>query len=382
MTNALGTSNNEPSAPTNDNDGDQKQWRQLRVEKLIDESSVIRSFHFEPVDGEALSSFDAGQHLPIRFMPFGGSVPLLRTYTLSTAPSDNLYRISVKRQGIGSSHLHDNVKVGDIIEARAPAGAFTMDAHEARPAVLLGAGVGVTPMLAMLRHIVAVGRNAARIRPTVFFYAARSRAERAFDRELAELIAQADGAVAIKRVLGTADDAQIGTDYDAIGQIDLALLKSTLGFDDHEFYMCGPPPFMQSVYDALRSVNVADKRIHAEAFGPASLQRTPDVAAPPAAPLLAAADAAVPVQFRRSDVEARWEPGPGSLLELAESSGLTPDYGCRGGRCGTCRTRIIAGKVAYATQPEFDVEPGEALICCAMPAVGSDADTNKLILDL
>jgi ferredoxin-NADP reductase/predicted pyridoxine 5'-phosphate oxidase superfamily flavin-nucleotide-binding protein len=351
-----------------------KQWRQFRIARIVDESKVVRSFHLEPVDGAGIVPHQAGQHLPVRVQPAGGTAPVMRTYTVSSAPSDGVYRISVKRQGRVSDRLHA-LEVGDIIEARAPAGQFTIDAAAPRPAVLLAAGIGITPMLAMLRHIIYEGARTRRIRPTWLFYAAHSKAERAFDQEVRVLAQRAGGAVRLIRVLSNTADAAEGEDYEATGRIDLALLRAALPFDDYDFYLCGPAPFMQSLYDGLRGLNVVDARIHAEAFGPASLQRTAGSAAP-AGP--APAKEPVPVVFARSGKETRWTPGSGSLLELAEASGLAPEFSCRGGSCGTCRTRILAGAVAYRKSPEFRVAPDEALTCCTVPAEGAKA----LSLDL
>jgi uncharacterized protein len=147
-------------------------WRPLRVSKIVDESAVIRSFHLEPTDGAGIIPHAAGQFLPIRVVPAGSVSSLIRTYTISVAPSDGIYRLSVKREGTVSSFLHDCVREGDIIEARAPDGGFVIDAAEHRPAALLAAGIGVTPLLAMLRHIVYEGLRTRRFRPTWFFYSA------------------------------------------------------------------------------------------------------------------------------------------------------------------------------------------------------------------
>jgi uncharacterized protein len=158
-------------------------WRPFKVAKIVDESSAIRSFYLQPNDGSGLLPHEAGQHLPIRITLPGSATPAVRTYTLSVAPSDRMYRISVKRDGAMSRHLHDSISVGDIVETRAPAGSFTIDAREKRPVIMLAGGVGITPMLAMLRHIVHEGLRTRRIRPTFLFYAARSKIDLAFDRD-------------------------------------------------------------------------------------------------------------------------------------------------------------------------------------------------------
>lgn len=355
-------------------------WRPLRVAKIVDESSVIRSFHLEPTDDAGLIANLAGQHLPIRVKPNPEAGELLRTYTLSSAPSDGTYRISVKREGLVSKHLHDTISVGSLIEARPPAGSFTIDAVERRPAVLMAAGVGITPILSMLRHVVYEGLRTRRVRPTTVFYAARSKAERAFDSELRNLAELAGGAVRIFRLLEDTADAERGSDYEVSGRIDMDLLRGTLGFDDYDFLMCGPPPFMQAIYDGLRGLNVADSRIHAEAFGPASLKRKIDEGT--GVKLPAAATGPVPVAFAASGKEARWTPEAGTLLELAEARGLSPEFSCRGGSCGTCKTKIAAGAVTYPTQPVFETAEDEALICCAVPAAPEGRQPDRLILDL
>lgn len=356
-------------------------WRPFRVARIVDESAVIRSFYLEPLDGAGLTVHEAGQHLPIRVTLPGDTKHVVRTYTLSTAPSDNAYRISVKREGAVSQYLHDHVHVGDTIEARAPAGQFTIDARETRPAVLLAAGVGVTPMLSMLRHIVYEGLRKRRIRPTWFFHSARLKSERAFSDEINEVAERAQGRVHVVRLLSDTRDAELGKDYDAAGRIDIAALRAVLPFDDYDFYLCGPGAFMQSVYDGLRELNIADARIHAEAFGPSGLVRKAD-AGHAVKPALPVATEPVTVSFAKAAKTASWKPGSGSLLELAEASGLEPEYSCRGGTCGTCRTRVVAGDVAYTTEPAFAVDDNEVLICCAVPAQPADGSQQRLVLDL
>ncbi|WP_206997977.1 2Fe-2S iron-sulfur cluster-binding protein [Trinickia mobilis] len=356
-------------------------WRPFRIAKIVDESAVIRSFHLEPADGAGLIPHLAGQHLPIRVSPRAGETPLIRTYTLSVAPSDGFYRISVKRDGAVSHHLHDTLREGDLIEARAPAGNFTIDAHERRPVVLLAGGVGVTPMLAMLRHLVYEGLRTRRIRPAWFFYSARSIAQRAFTAEIEQLVEMSNGAVRVIRLLTDTEGAVVQRDYDARGRLDGDVLKKTLPFDDFDFYLCGPSGFTQSLYDGLRGLSIADKRIHAESFGPSGLRRRQDRCAG-SEQARAPAQGPVPVVFVASGKEARWTPDDGTLLALAEERGLAPEFGCRVGICGACRTRIVEGAVAYREPPAFEVPDNEALICCAVPARADKPGGERLLLDL
>ena len=357
-----------------------QRWRPFRVTKIVDESASIRSFRLMPDDGAGLLPHKAGQHLPIRVQLPDAEKPLIRHYTLSVAPSDDFYRISVKRDGVVSRYLHDHLQVGDRLETRAPAGDFTIDAQETRPAVLMAAGVGITPMLAMLRHLVYEGRRKQRMRPTYFIQSARHKAERPFVRELDSLLAASQGAFKLVRVLSQTDEAEQGFDYDIAGRIDMSLLSQVLPFNDYDFYLCGPPQFTQAIYDGLRSYNIADQRIHAEAFGPSSLQRHKDEAEPELAqPAVATHD--VPIKFMASLKEARWTPQSGSLLELAEARGLSPEYSCREGHCGSCKTRLLRGVVTYTTRPSASVAKDEVLICCAVPAQ-QDGGIEEIHLDI
>ena len=356
-------------------------WRPFTVTRIVDESASIRSFHLAPADGFGQLPHKAGQHLPVRVHVSASDRPLVRTYTLSSAPSDNAYRISVKREGAVSRHLHDHIVVGDTLDIRAPAGAFSIDTNESRPAVLMAAGVGITPMLAMLRHIVYEGLRKQRVRPTILFHAARSVSERPFDKELADLVQAAGGAVKVVRVLSDTAGAAAELDYELAGRIDMSTLKRFLSFDDYDFYLCGPALFMQSIYDGLRSYSVSDTRVHAEAFGPSSLIRQSEVSvAPP--DRLAPSDKSVPIVFMDALKEARWEPGSGNLLELAEARGLDPEFSCRQGSCGTCRTKLLAGVVTYVKAPTANVADDEILICCAVPALQENGAQEAIHLAL
>ncbi|MFP3848632.1 pyridoxamine 5'-phosphate oxidase family protein [Pseudomonas sp. W5-01] len=352
------------------------QWRPLRVTRIEDESDGIRSFYFGPADGAGLPAFKAGQHLPLRLALEGHTPPVIRTYSLSSAPSDGFFRISVRRDGLASAYLHDQVKVGDLLEARAPQGRFVVDPQERRPLVLLGAGIGVTPMLSMLREVIYEGKRVRGGRATWFIQSARRLVELAFREEVDTLIAKVGDQLTVIRVLSQPEtSARVGEDFHLSGRIDLDLLKALLPFDDFDFYVCGPAAFTQEIYDGLRGMHIRDERIHAETFGPSSLKRSGDSQAiafeqPPAA------TEAVPVVFERSAKEARWRPGGGSLLELAESRGLNPEFSCRVGSCGTCKTRLVSGQVHYPVPPAERPAADHVLICCAVPASG------PLVLDL
>ncbi|WOD09887.1 pyridoxamine 5'-phosphate oxidase family protein [Pseudomonas sp. NyZ704] len=357
-----------------------QQWQQWRVIQVQQESKDIRSFVIQPLD-DAQITFTPGQHVPVRLQPNGDEPPLIRTYSVSSAPSDGHIRISVKAQGPASHHLHNTVQVGDLLEVRPPMGSFTLKEAAERPVVLIAAGVGITPLLSMFRELAAQNQQHQRQRHVHLFQSARTLEDLPFQTELKALQQRDPERLHIHRALSNPGaEAIAGRDFDIAGRLDFDQVKARLPLDDYDFYLCGPGGFIQDMYDGLRALNIADERIHAEAFGPSTLRR---LAAETSAPLaqLPAASAPVPVYFESSAKEARWTPASGSLLELAESRGLNPDFSCRGGSCGTCKTRLVSGNVHYPNPPAEMPEDGSVLICCAVPAEHAEG-IQPLVLDL
>ncbi|MEK8004537.1 2Fe-2S iron-sulfur cluster-binding protein, partial [Burkholderia contaminans] len=338
-------------------------WRSLRVVKIVDEARAIRSFHFEPADGGALPAYEAGQHLTLRIPLPGSDAPAIRSYTLSDAPGGAHYRITVKREGRVSAWLHEHAHAGMTLDAQMPRGRFSFDLASPRPAVLVSAGIGITPMIAMLRRALADAPSSRRV---VFVHGAREAADRPFAEELAR-VAATDARLSLHWFDSRPHEGSAAH----AGRIDVAQLKRILSFDDYDFYLCGPSAFMRDLYDGLRALNVPDERIRFEAFGPSSVARS--ATRPSATP----AAASVPVVFRRTGREAAWTPADGSLLEFAEGQRVDVPSECRSGACGTCATRVLSGAVDYEQAPDAQVEPGCALLCVARPAKG----TEPLVLD-
>ncbi len=370
--NALITGDWQETAATLAAEAKREEWRPYRVAQIDDESSVIRSFYLEPADGDGLLPYEAGQYLTIRVMPTECDKPVIRTYTLSSAPADTRYRISVKREADGavSRHLHDMLKIGDLMEAKAPRGDFFMDASEKRPAVLLAGGVGITPMISMARHVAREGYRTRHIRPLTIFHSAQSTDQRAFFDELRQLAFRTEQTIRYFSFIDRpADNEKPGRDFSGTGYITADVLRQTLALDDYDFFLCGPPPFMQGLYDTLRGLGVRDARIFAEAFGPASLTRQPDEGGV-VEPAKEEAEDAV-LKFSKSGIEQRWNAGDGTILETAEAHGLAPEFGCRNGACGSCAVKLKAGEVTYRSQPTGARKNDEVLICCAVPAKGA-----------
>jgi len=356
------------------------QWLPYKVVRVVEESSVIRSFYLQP-QGHRQAAFEPGQFLTIK-IPIDGK-SLIRTYTLSSAPADEYLRISVKREaaGVVSDYLHQHLGVGDSLEAKSARGDFTFDASASRPAVLLSAGIGITPMLSMAKHALVEGFRTRRTRPVTLISSARDHLQRGFFEELNEIAQQSKGHIRSVWALSQPDSTlKEGHDFHHQGHISAQLLQSVLALDDYDFYLCGPSGFMQSMYDMVRKLGVPDARIFAEEFGPASLKRESDQltnvfkAAPVAREAI--------VEFTDSNLEQAWTQSDGSLLELAEAHGLTPEFGCRSGQCGACKVPLLAGRVSYQSDHSATVADTEVLLCCAVPAALEGETTVKLALKI
>ncbi|MEP1330633.1 pyridoxamine 5'-phosphate oxidase family protein [Pseudophaeobacter sp.] len=354
-------------------------WRSFRVARMQQESSVIRSFYLEPADGAPVLPFQAGQFLTLRASSSQGV--LTRSYTISSDPGEAFYRISVKREehGAMSRLLHDEIIPGAMLEVKSPRGDFFIDAAETRPAVLLAGGVGITPMISMANHVLREGLRTRHLRPLTVLHATKNSAQRAFADDFRALQQTSEGQIRYYSIASAPKaDEQPGTDYNGTGRITADTLRQVLALDDYDFFLCGPAPFMQGVYDSLRDLGVADVRIFAEGFGPASLTRRLDETAQPTdqdVPAADEADAAL-VTFaktdgatsNRSSTEHSWSPADGTLLELAEAHGHSPAFSCRTGSCGSCATRLRHGAVSYRKTPTAAHEADEVLLCCARPA--------------
>jgi ferredoxin-NADP reductase len=305
--------------------------------------------------------------------------PLVRTYTLSDSHDARRYRISVKREGIVSNWLHDQLGVGMQIEARRPGGTFIYDHASPRAAVFISAGIGITPMMAMLHHALRpTGGDDARAKRLFFFHGARSDRERPFSARLKEIALRYPAASV--HLFDSAGDGV--TDGVSAGRVSIDALKRVLPFDDYDFYLCGPEQFMREMYEGLRGLNIADERIRFEAFGPANVKRAVGKQQTSAVGSMAQEAGAVPVTFARSTRTVQWSPGDGSLLQFAEAHGVDAPSDCRSGACGTCSTRLLSGKVRYEGDVEADIEPGHALICVGRPVGDGLSAKEGLVLDL
>lgn len=350
-------------------------WQNCQVERVVQESEQVKSFYLKP-QNDHIARFKAGQFLTVKANINGKEQ--VRTYTVSSSPEDALYRISVKHEhsdingaGVFSSWLHQHVKLGDSLQFKVPTGAFFIEPNIERPAVLLAGGIGITPMMSMARHLLQDSIRTRSMRPLILICSARNMAQRSFFQELAALEEQSSGHIHVYWVLSEPEVSAIkGQDYHLQGRISGGFLQALLPIDDYEFFLCGPPGFMQSMYDLCIDLGVADERIQAEAFGPASLTRqTSEQSETEPSPI--GVESAI-VGFLDSGFEQAWSAEDGNLLEFAEAHGMSPEFGCRSGQCGSCKVPLTKGKVNYAQKPSCAYTDDEVVLCCAVPAKSAD----------
>lgn len=355
--------------------------RTFHVERKVpeDASAQVCSFYLVPEDKQPLPPFLPGQFLTFQLdipSPAGGTQAVIRCYSLSDAPHAGHYRISVKRAsppigsqvppGRSSNYFHDHVAVGSLLQVRAPAGHFYLDPSDA-PVVLIGGGIGITPMLSMLNWCLAKQPG----RELWLFYGVRNRAELVMQTQLQALAAQHANfhlhLCLSNPQAGELVEHRSGPVLYHRSRVDVTLLRRLLPLKPYHFYLCGPTSMLQSLVPALEDWGVPEGRIHFEAFGPASIPRKKPASATRAAAQGDAKQDAAMVSFAKSGKQVAWDPAMGSLLEFAENHGIAVSSGCRAGACGSCQTPIRTGEVAYAQAPDFDTEPGSCLLCVCTP---------------
>jgi len=347
-------------------------FRQMRVARIRKESDNVTSFVLAPINGQPLPVFQAGQFVVLRLFVDPGKPPVLRSYSLSDLPGADHFRISVKSElnGIGSSFLCNRTREGDRLEVSAPRGIFTLLPGQ-NPVVLLSAGVGATPVMSML-HTLAAERSQREI---WWIYGARNRVDHPFAEESRSLLKQLTrgrGYIVYSRP--TAID-QVGTDFDAPGHVDAALLERIGVSRGSDFYLCGPSSFLRNMRDGLRNWGVLAGSVHTEIFG--SLEAvTPGMAQVDHTPHLPQGPpgSGPSVSFARSGITAAWDRRFASLLELAEACDVPVRWSCRAGVCHTCMTGLIGGSIVYDPEPLERPAPGSVLVCCSQPNAGVTLD--------
>ncbi|WP_298874244.1 MOSC and FAD-binding oxidoreductase domain-containing protein [uncultured Bradyrhizobium sp.] len=340
-------------------------FRPFRVAHKIVETNDVTSLVLEPADGHAGAAALPGQFVTIRLGP-SNTPPMTRSYSLSSQVDAASYRLSIKREphGIASAYVADELRSGDIVQLGAPRGSFTLR-KDKRPVVLLSAGIGATPVLAMLHALAAEGSS----RDIWWLHGTRNGREHAFAGEVRELLARLPHHHSHVCYSKPDPGDRIEMDFDSVGHLDAALLRQLNLPQNGDFYLCGPATFMSDLTSGLHEWGVASDRIHTELFG-ARPSLTPGIKAsakPRPHPPVGSRGPGPMVSFARSGLNVCWAPSYASLLELAEACDVPVRWSCRTGVCHNCESGLIAGGVSYQPDPLDRPADGNVLICCARP---------------
>jgi ferredoxin-NADP reductase/MOSC domain-containing protein YiiM/ferredoxin len=339
-------------------------FRALQVTDVVPETETVASIYLAAPDGSRLPPARAGQYLTIRVADAGGTAAV-RSYSLSSGPGAATYRISVKREprGLVSPYVHDKLHPGATVEVAAPRGQFVLET-EPSPVLLISAGIGVTPVLAML-HQLSEQRSE---RDVWWIHGARRPAEHALAAEAHTLMGSL--AHGHEHVFYSATTAEEARGAGAVpGRLTADRLRRLAVPADGSAYVCGPAAFMADIRDALVAVGVGPSRIHTELFAaldainPGVTDPNRPAPHPPAGP----PGTGPSVTFARSGIGAPFDTNLKSVLEFAEACDVKTRWSCRTGVCHTCVTPLVSGDIVYDPDPLELPAPGQVLICCARP---------------
>jgi ferredoxin-NADP reductase/MOSC domain-containing protein YiiM len=341
-------------------------FRPLVVTAIEPESADVLSITMRSADGQPLPAALPGQYVVLRLQSAAGT-RFFRSYSLSGPPSTEQYRISVKVEpnGTAGSYLHDHVRAGDALEVSSPRGSFTLQSGD-RPVVLLSAGIGATPLLAML-YALAAARSP---RQVLWVHAARDRQHHPFAAEARRLMLPLPHGRLFVCYSRPGPSDKVGDDFDAAGHISQSMLYKAGIPRDAEVYLCGPAWFMAEMKQALASMGVPPQQVHLEIFNGSEPITPGVVGAATRAPHLPGDDTGTGplISFARSGIAAHWNSSAyQSILELAEACDVPVRWSCRTGVCHTCESGLVSGSVAYGPEPLDKPAAGNLLVCCAQP---------------
>jgi ferredoxin-NADP reductase/MOSC domain-containing protein YiiM len=339
----------------------------LAVTAIHEESADVLSLTMQRPDGQPLRAALPGQYVVLRLQPVAGRPPIFRSYSLSGLPSTERYRISVKVESNGAAgiYLRDHVRVGDALDVSSPRGSFILQSAE-WPVVLLSAGIGATPVLAMLYALA----EAHSTRQVLWLHAARDRDHHPFAAEVRHLMLALPRGRSYVCYSKPGSLDKIGEDFDAAGHLSRSIFDEVGIPRDAEVYLCGPARFMADMKAALAVFGVAQQRIHVELFIGSESMTPGVVGAVTRSPHLPEDDANTGplISFARSGIAAHWKATAyQSILELAEACEVPVRWSCRTGVCHNCESGLVSGEVVYAPEPLEKPAGGNVLVCCSKP---------------
>jgi len=342
-------------------------FRSLAVTAIDHESADVLSLTMHSPDERPLQAALPGQYVVVRLQPTAGGQPLFRSYSLSGPDSTERYRISVKIEpnGVAGTYLREHVRVGDALDVSAPRGSFILQSGE-QPVVLLSAGIGATPVLAMLHSLAAIRST----RPVWWLHGARDRQHHPFAAEVRRLmLSLPNGRSYVCYSRPGSDDTMTG-DFDANGHLSRSVFDAVGLPRDADVYICGPTRFRGDMKAALATMGVAPERMHVELFNGSESMTPGVVGAGPRAPHLPNDDPETGplVSFARSGIAAHWKPSSyQNILELAEACDVPVRWSCRTGVCHNCESGLVSGAIVYDPEPLDKPADGNLLVCCSQP---------------
>jgi len=342
-------------------------FRPLTVTAIDQESADVLSLTLQSPDGQPLPEALPGQYVVLRLQSTAGGPPLFRSYSLSGPLSTESYRISVKIEpnGVAGIYLQEHVRVGDVLDVSSPRGSFILESGE-RPVVLLSAGIGATPVLAML-HALSAARST---RQVLWLYGARDRQHHPFAVEVRRLMVALTHGRSYVCYSTPASGDKMGEDFDAIGHLSRSVFDEVGVPREADFYVCGPTRFMAEMKGSLANLGVEPEQIHVEIFNGGESMTPGVVGAATRAPHVPKDDTNTGplVSFARSGIAAHWRASTyQSILELAEACDVPVRWSCRTGVCHNCESGLISGSVNYQPDPLDPSAEGNVLICCSQP---------------
>jgi ferredoxin-NADP reductase len=342
-------------------------FHRLAVMSIDRESPDVLSLTLQGLDGQPLPAAQPGQYIVLRLQPTAEGAPMFRSYSLSGPLSVERYRISVKIEpgSVAGPWLRDRVRVGDALDVSSPRGSFILQAGE-RPVVLLSAGIGATPVLAMLHALAAVPAA----RQVLWLHAARDREHHPFAAEVRRLMLALPHGRSYVCYSKPASFDKLGEDFDSTGHLSRAVFEAACIPRESDVYLCGPAAFMADMRVALAGYGVPPERVHIEIFNGGEAKSPGVVGAVTRNPHPPEGDTSSGplVSFARSGIAAHWKASAyQSILELAEACDVPVRWACRSGVCHSCESGLVSGAVAYGPEPLDQPAEGNILVCCSQP---------------
>lgn len=342
-------------------------FRSLKVTAIDRESVDVLSLTMQNMDQQPLPTALPGQYVVLRLKLKEDGPSLFRSYSLSGPIATDRFRISVKIEpnGVAGTYLQDHVRIGDVLDVSSPRGSFILQSGE-QPLVLLSAGIGVTPVLAMLYALVSEHSG----RQVLWLHSARDGEHHPFAAEVRRLMLTLPNSRSYICYSRPRSSDQVGHDFDGTGHLSRSVFDEAGVPRDADVYLCGPNRFMADMKQELAAFGVVPQRIHVEIFNGSEPSTPGVVGAVIRTPHLPKDDANTGpvVSFARSGIAAHWNPSAyQSLLELAEACDVPVRWSCRTGVCHSCESGLVSGDVVYGPEPLDQPADGNLLVCCSQP---------------